>query len=113
VPVPSPRLRRERLLLQGDMPSAAAPPPGCHFHTRCPHARPLCAQQVPPTEVLEGGHQVACHRWRDIASSGAVPVALPSPALARRLALFASRLENPIAPPVPASLPAPLPGEPA
>jgi oligopeptide/dipeptide ABC transporter ATP-binding protein len=113
VPVPSPRLRHERPLLQGDLPSAAAPPPGCHFHTRCPHARPVCAQQVPPTEVLDGGHQVACHRWRDIAGAGAVPVALPSPALARRLALFASRIENPIVPPTHASLPAPLPGEPA
>ena len=67
IPVPEPRDGgpRERLLLAGDVPSPMAPPPGCHFHTRCAHAVEHC-RQVPPTLDDDAGHAVACHRWREI-----------------------------------------------
>ena len=65
IPLPEPGAQRLRVLLPGDVPSPLNPPPGCHFHTRCPHARPLCSEQTPPLE-LEAGHAVACHFWREI-----------------------------------------------
>jgi oligopeptide transport system ATP-binding protein len=46
--------------------SAAAPPTGCAFRDRCPHALPICAASVPPLEQLEAGHEVACHRAREL-----------------------------------------------
>ena len=61
IPVPEPALRRARKVLEGDVPSPLAPPSGCRFRTRCPHARPKCAAEEPP---LENG--VACHYWQEI-----------------------------------------------
>jgi oligopeptide/dipeptide ABC transporter ATP-binding protein len=72
IPVPEPGLQRRRILLAGDVPSPMTPPPGCHFHTRCIHAQPLCLQSSPPL-ADDAGHAVACHRWREIEQ----PVALP------------------------------------
>ena len=65
IPLPEPGARHQRVLLPGDVPSPLHPPTGCHFHTRCPHARPLCSEQS-PTLVAEAGHAVACHFWREI-----------------------------------------------
>jgi oligopeptide/dipeptide ABC transporter ATP-binding protein len=62
VPIPDPRQRKGRIILQGDVPSPAKPPPGCPFHPRCQH--PLkdadCAKHVPPLADKGGGHFVAC-----------------------------------------------------
>jgi oligopeptide/dipeptide ABC transporter ATP-binding protein len=61
VPVPNPKLRREKRLLQGDVPSPINPPPGCTFHTRCPYAEPRCREQVPVLDEIAPGHGVSCH----------------------------------------------------
>jgi oligopeptide/dipeptide ABC transporter ATP-binding protein len=65
IPVPEPGARRQRLLLAGDVPSPANPPPGCSFHTRCRHAQAVCSSEVPAL-TGEAGHEVACHLWREI-----------------------------------------------
>jgi oligopeptide/dipeptide ABC transporter ATP-binding protein len=61
VPDMDPEHRRERVLLTGDMPSAAKPPSGCRFHTRCPRAIKLCEEAEPQFRDVNGGHCVACH----------------------------------------------------
>ena len=60
-PVPDPELRRERQILQGDVPSPMTPPPGCHFHTRCPYARERCRNETPKLQEVKPAHWVACH----------------------------------------------------
>ncbi|ADO73215.1 ABC transporter ATP-binding protein [Stigmatella aurantiaca] len=60
VPVPDPEHRKKRILLQGDVPSPLAPPPGCAFHPRCPHAFERCRRETPPLYALSGGHTAAC-----------------------------------------------------
>jgi oligopeptide transport system ATP-binding protein len=62
VPVTDPQARRKRIVLQGEVPSPLNPPPGCHFHTRCPIRKlPLCATEIPPLEQKRDGHWAACH----------------------------------------------------
>jgi len=67
VPLPDPELerRKERKVLQGDLPSPLNPPSGCVFRTRCPWARALCAQANPVLEAVSQEHQIACHFWRE------------------------------------------------
>ncbi|POX38824.1 peptide ABC transporter ATP-binding protein [Streptomyces sp. Ru73] len=62
-PVPDPALQRtrERIVLSGDLPSPLDPPPGCHFHTRCPVALDRCRTEPPELRELPGGRRVACH----------------------------------------------------
>jgi oligopeptide/dipeptide ABC transporter ATP-binding protein len=61
VPVPNPRLKRQRRLLEGDVPSPINPPSGCHFHTRCPYATDQCKLEVPPLVEVAPEHWAACH----------------------------------------------------
>ena len=62
VPIPDPAQKRTRVILQGDVPNPVRPPPGCHFHTRCPIRQlPLCSEQSPPLLESSPGHWVACH----------------------------------------------------
>jgi oligopeptide transport system ATP-binding protein len=62
VPIPDPTVKRQRVRLQGDVPSPLKPPPGCHFHTRCPIARKgLCDKDRPVLKEVGAGHRVACH----------------------------------------------------
>jgi len=60
-PVPDPRARRERLLIEGDVPSPLSPPSGCRFHTRCPFAMPRCREEVPVLREVAPGRRAACH----------------------------------------------------
>ena len=62
IPIPDPLLRRERIILSGDVPSAASPPSGCRFRTRCPYAEQICKEEEPRLRDWNNtGHQVACH----------------------------------------------------
>jgi oligopeptide transport system ATP-binding protein len=62
VPIPDPKVKRQRIPLQGDVPSPIHPPSGCHFHTRCPIAqKPLCNTEKPVLKMTGEGHWVACH----------------------------------------------------
>jgi oligopeptide/dipeptide ABC transporter ATP-binding protein len=61
VPITNPRDRGRKAALSGEIPSALDPPAGCRFHTRCPHAMPVCREIEPLLEETAPGHQVACH----------------------------------------------------
>lgn len=61
VPIPDPKIKRKKLILQGDVPSPVNPPHGCAFHTRCPHVMPRCKQETPRLVELAPGNLVACH----------------------------------------------------
>jgi oligopeptide/dipeptide ABC transporter ATP-binding protein len=67
VPVthPSYRKRGARPPLTGDIPTALAPPPGCRFHTRCPHVMAVCRMQEPVMRPIAAGHEAACHLLGD------------------------------------------------
>ncbi len=61
VPVPDPAAKSKRIILQGDVPSPIRPPPGCHFHTRCPYVVDRCRTETPLTREVAPGHFAACH----------------------------------------------------
>ncbi|MBU3206322.1 dipeptide ABC transporter ATP-binding protein [Clostridium algidicarnis] len=61
VPIPDPTLRRDRIILKGDIPSPANPPSGCKFHTRCPYAMDVCSKEIPEFKNVGDEHFVACH----------------------------------------------------
>ncbi len=88
-PQMQPGIERDAPLLQGDLPNPASPPSGCRFHTRCPYVTDECRQVEPINQVLDGGRQVACHRWQDInRDRSVIQIAPPSAAFLRRRALF-------------------------
>jgi peptide/nickel transport system ATP-binding protein/oligopeptide transport system ATP-binding protein len=61
IPIPNPKLKRQRVILTGDVPSPLKPPPGCRFHTRCSIAQDICKEQEPVFEEKLPDHWVACH----------------------------------------------------
>jgi oligopeptide/dipeptide ABC transporter ATP-binding protein len=71
VPIARPRLRRRKTALQGEIPSALDPPKGCRFHTRCPHAMPICREIEPALTEPAPGHRVACHLVEAAPAQGA------------------------------------------
>jgi oligopeptide/dipeptide ABC transporter ATP-binding protein len=74
VPIPDPEIERQRvaILLPGDLPSPANPPPACRFHTRCPYVQPTrCRDEVPPLRPIGSGHLVACH-WAEKIKAGEI-----------------------------------------
>ena len=68
VPVPDPRYRRTEPMPPGEIPNAIDPPPGCHFHPRCPFAQVVCSEEEPPLREMEPGHWVACHFFEQFKS---------------------------------------------
>ncbi len=74
IPVPDPTRKRERIILPGDVPSPANPPPGCPFHPRCRYAFDRCKTEVPPLYKLDGGrHLASCFLIEEEASVGPKP----------------------------------------
>ena len=61
IPVPNPKTKIKRIILEGDIPSPANPPSGCKFHTRCIYAKDICKEEIPEFRNLGGEHFVACH----------------------------------------------------
>jgi oligopeptide/dipeptide ABC transporter ATP-binding protein len=95
IPLPEPALKRQRMILQGDVPSPLNPPSGCRFHTRCPYARERCRKEEPELADAGDGHRTACHFWREIEMPrGLVPDdsdLTPNPHLAKLQAFFTER----------------------
>ena len=63
IPVPDPRMKNSRIVLEGDIPSPANPPKGCPFHPRCPKAMAECSLTKPVLKEVKSGHSVACHLY--------------------------------------------------
>ena len=70
VPKPDPRLRSQRIVLEGDVADPANPPPGCYFHPRCSYAVDVCKQESPHLNEITAGHFVSCHRAAEITLRG-------------------------------------------
>lgn len=61
LPVPDPEFKREKILLEGDVPNPAEPPVGCAFHTRCPKREEICSREVPVIKDIGVNHEISCH----------------------------------------------------
>ncbi|QOZ24663.1 ABC transporter ATP-binding protein [Bradyrhizobium sp. CCBAU 51753] len=96
IPVPKPRAKRSRIVLEGELPSALNPPAGCRFHTRCPYAITRCRSEDPQLLADATGHATACHRTAELPPPDSI---VPSdggfsPALEKLLAAFGSVAEG-------------------
>ncbi|HEY88484.1 MAG TPA: dipeptide ABC transporter ATP-binding protein [Thermoflexia bacterium] len=65
IPIPDPTLKREQIILKGDVPSPLNPPPGCRFHPRCPQAMPICSQQEPEMQEAAPEQWVCCWLYQE------------------------------------------------
>ena len=85
IPIPDPRAQkqREHIMLSGDLPSPAAPPSGCVFHTRCFQAQDICGLEKPELAEFEPGHKVACH-FPIVEFLGTAPITGPDPGLTKQ-----------------------------
>jgi peptide/nickel transport system ATP-binding protein/oligopeptide transport system ATP-binding protein len=95
IPVPKPQAKRSRIVLQGELPSALNPPPGCRFHTRCPYAIERCRIEVPQLLADSAGHATACHRIGQLPAPEAIVPADGgfSPVLEKLVAAFSGEAE--------------------
>ena len=96
IPVPKPQMRRNRMVLEGEMPSPIDPPSGCRFHTRCPFAIDRCRIDVPQLLLSGADHLTACHRVGELPPADAI---IPSdgafsPELERLVAAFSYTSES-------------------
>jgi peptide/nickel transport system ATP-binding protein len=97
VPIPDPVVERERetILLAGDLPSPANPPPACRFHTRCPYVQPtLCKDEEPPLRRVASNHVVACH-WAEDIQAGKIQPREITPELVQQVQAAASERPPP------------------
>jgi peptide/nickel transport system ATP-binding protein len=72
VPKPDPRLRSQRIVLEGEVADPANPPSGCYFHPRCRYAVETCRTETPHLQEIQPGHFVSCHRAADLRLKGVV-----------------------------------------
>ena len=61
VPIQDPTIKKNRIILKGDIPSPTNPPSGCKFHTRCPYCKEICKKEIPVLKEISINHFVACH----------------------------------------------------
>ena len=66
IPMPDPDAKRDRILLEGDIPSPANPPAGCKFHTRCKECMEICKHEDPKPRDMGDGHKVKCHLYDEV-----------------------------------------------
>lgn len=108
IPVADPGARRERLRVEGEIPSPLDPPSGCHFRTRCPYAADPCRETRPSLDDDGAGHATACHFWPTLPAMDVAPAASASdPRLERLFAAF----RDDAGPPASVLAPIPLPQE--
>ncbi|WP_158742597.1 ABC transporter ATP-binding protein [Acidisphaera sp. L21] len=91
IPRPDPAQKLARQVPGGDVPSPLNPPPGCHFHTRCPFVIDRCRSEVPILRSVEASHLSACHRAEELPDFTAGEARPIAPNAAKRLALYAER----------------------
>jgi oligopeptide/dipeptide ABC transporter ATP-binding protein len=65
IPIPDPKIKRERIILSGDVQSPTGTLTGCRFHPRCRHKQDICRVEEPSLEAIENGHLAACHLFRN------------------------------------------------
>ena len=71
VPEPDPRVRRDRVVLQGEVANPANPPSGCYFNPRCEYATDICRSETPQLREIAPGHYASCHRAEELMLAGA------------------------------------------